>query len=691
MDSTSSGTRMYLIVFPRMRTEGRFQNDEPSLEVRIASTSVSPFFSSIRMGQPVADFNKDSGSMLGMLVVGAARRRREGRPFLNSHFSQFVLFAQRGEPASNTQRIAQIDMSQLAALHARIQQLEADNASLASAAEQAAALAEEYAADAARYRHSQNHTEQRLHDEISDASRRKDRRIHRLSALLSEEKDRVQQLEQRVEQLEQLYDVSTQMETTLQASVTALQQQMERSSPSPQPVADAPFLLTTIRAQHVAVPLELLNSYFPEPDALGADIRAYQLFLRAHSIRAIATYARHHIPTPNPDPQQTLSSPQQTFAQSALHLFGKLVWLMRDLVAWCFEEADDVPFRAVKLHDATVTLEQRAANVFEQLFEMQQQHISTSCTPEYATMNTELLEMAMDAITDLLPSSPVHPTSAGNEDDLSMLIREAAIQRARTVRDGLINASRNAEASDQLESKLNAARTKLRQRESELDDIKVRLSVYEDRMTKARDDAKLVETLKTQVTELEEQIAKAVDRGIPSESVRNVAEANSITPTETRTTDADQAINSSKRRVATPLAQLQQVQDVIHVRRQLLHTYLSDIQSDTNISTQPQVDLESMLHTRDTLSHALNDLRTAAANASVVTLDEDTLKVKRSGKSMSQKILLQAMAASCSNEDTLKQWRIERERFCDSKILKMEVSNDEMASTLKLMRGAMSL
>eukprot|EP00178_Gracilaria_changii_P020138 TRINITY_DN584_c1_g1_i2.p1 TRINITY_DN584_c1_g1~~TRINITY_DN584_c1_g1_i2.p1 ORF type:complete len:588 (+),score=104.38 TRINITY_DN584_c1_g1_i2:192-1955(+) len=587
-----------------------------------------------------------------------------------------------------------MSMNQLAALHARIQQLETDNASLASAAEQAAGLAEEYAADAARYRHSRNNTEQRLHDEISDASRRKDRRIQRLNTLLSEEKTRVQQLEQRVEELEQLYDVSTQMETTLQASLSVMQQQVQNASQSPSPVAPISFMLDIIRSQHASVPLELLISYFPHSDALSSDIKAYQLFLRAHSIHTIATYVQQHIL----NPPQTSSS-QQAFVQGALLLFDKLTSLTRDLLTWCFETADDVPFRAEKLHDPTLTLEQRATNVFEQLLEIQQQQrSSTSCTPEYATMNIELLEMAMDAIADILPVPSAPPTSSPNLGDLGALIRQAAEQRARNIRASLINASRSAEASVQLEDKLNAARTKLQQRESELDDMKVRLNVYEDRMTAARQDAKLLETLKTQVSKLEEQIANATNGDAPNESVQHVAEASSVTLQEPHAAHAgdqanhsQQSICSSKDCIPTPLAQLQQVQDVIHVRRQLLRTYLSDIRSDTALSQQPRADLQGMLQLRDTLSHALNDLRTAAASASVVTLHADTLEVKGRGASMSQKIMVQAMAASCSNENTLKQWRVERERVCDTSTIRMEVSEEQMASTLKLMRKVVSL
>lgn len=128
----------------------------------------------------------------------------------------------------------------------------------------------------------------------------------RLKALLWEEKDGVQCLAaQRVEKLEQLYDVSNQTSTTLQASVWALQWQMENCSQSTQPIAEVSFLLSTISAQYVAIPLELLNSYFPEPEALGADIKAYQLFLRTHLIHTIAIYARYHIPDPIPDHYQT--------------------------------------------------------------------------------------------------------------------------------------------------------------------------------------------------------------------------------------------------------------------------------------------------------------------------------------------------------------------------------------------------
>lgn len=102
------------------------------------------------------------------------------------------------------------------------------------------------------------------------------------------------------------------------------------------------------------------------------------------------------------------------------------------------------------------------------------------------------------------------------------------------------------------------------QRESKLDDIKVRHSVYEDRMSKAREDPRLVETLKTMVSKLEGLIANAADRDIPSESVRIVGAANKISlqakhtsQADTQTTGMEQSICSSKSCVATPLVQLQ--------------------------------------------------------------------------------------------------------------------------------------
>ncbi|CAN8070829.1 unnamed protein product [Agarophyton chilense] len=526
--------------------------------------------------------------------------------------------------------------TQLAALHARIQQLEADNASLASAAEQAAVLAEEYAADAARYRHSQNNTEQSLHDEISDASRRKDRRIQRLNVLLSEEKDRTQQLEQQVEDLEQLRELSNQMEITLQDSVSALQQQVEQASQSSSTVVDASFVLGTIRATHAMVPLEILNSYFPQSDTLQADFKAYYVFLRAHSIHTIATYAKDHFFDHFFNELQTSSS-QQAFIQCALNLFGKLAKLTAELLAWCFEKANDIPYRAGKIYDAVITLEQRTASLFEQLFEIQQRRGNASCTPEYVTINTELLEMAMDTIFDVLPAPPALITSA-NCSDLSSLIKKSATERAHNVCEGLINASRDADAHNELQVKLNAARTKLQQRERELDDMKVRLNVYEDRMTKARQDAKLSETLKIQVSKLEEQIANARDRDEPGKGVQSVAEADSklhddqqSRKTDNESTQTQKATSLSNNSVATPLTQLQQMKDIIHIRRQLLRTHLSDISSDTRESKDHRADLQDVLKVHSTLSCALNDLRAAAANASVVTLHPDTLKVKRGG------------------------------------------------------------
>ncbi|PXF45976.1 hypothetical protein BWQ96_04232 [Gracilariopsis chorda] len=104
----------------------------------------------------------------------------------------------------------------------------------------------------------------------------------------------------------------------------------------------------------------------------------------------------------------------------------------------------------------------------------------------------------------------------------------------------------------------------MQQRESKLDDIKVGHSVYEDEMSKAREDPKLVETLKTQGSKVEGLIANAADRDILSESVRIVGEANKMSlrakhtsQTDTQTTGMEQSMSSSNSCVATPLAQLQ--------------------------------------------------------------------------------------------------------------------------------------
>lgn len=492
-------------------------------------------------------------------------------------------------------------------LQARIRQLEADNASLATAADQAAALAEEYAGDAARYRAANNSSQTALVNELTDATRRKDRRIQRLTTLLDNEKKRAEGLQRRVEELEQVneYPVHNVKEARdLSQTVDDRPTRQDKSPPVPS--------CTPIKV------LSALESILP-PDVRGI-FAAFRVFFISESVRAWTTHV-------------SLASKSETGDGDFAKLAKLIDETVRRSVAWCFASPPNLAERGIMLEKGMSSLEERVEALSREIAEGQ----SHRWTAEYSQMKQDLVGMPIEVLKSVVPGSW---TRVQNEDEMDF--HEICTEQARHMKGILTSEEREVhkKAMEELNSKLNAVRLTLEQKNRELDDLHVRTSIFKERLDASRKDKENMKALQDKLTTVDKElaVAKATAKKAEMEPF-----ADSPSAKVEKQPRQPEVFKSGLQE--SPRERAKRTNETVRLRRMLVRSQMADLQSRTSLSDDADARLRETMQVRNAVSKALNDARTAASMARVVRLDPETLEPKIEGVTMSRKTILQSLGA----------------------------------------------
>lgn len=511
-------------------------------------------------------------------------------------------------------------------MRARIRELEAENASLAAAAEEAATLAEAYAQDAARWRAASNGCDEGAGlVEIADAARRKERRIERLTAQLAEERDTSRRLVSRVAELEELKVLAEEMEETLQQSLAAVQDAHGEQRYS----RDADGAEGVVLAKQY---LDAISSFLPPEIAVEGDIDALHLSLLMKSVVGCHGRCVDLLQGTVPALAAALEA-----AESALHR----------ATMWCFEDSAQIPIRAAAMRPAAASLEERTRAL---VADIQSVENAQSWNAEYVQMKVGLLTMAVDSVLALVPESFRIPTSTALD------LRVALEPRVKDIRERLAGlATSSAHASNlarESASRADVASTLLQQRERELEDVRVRAGVFEDRLAAATVAVTKGEELKAQIAHLENQLElaqQAQDEQVLAAVVQvqrdadRIAEPSVDSEQEMRTNEHG---GDSQRLVEfrLGLALDESRRSANRLRRQLTERRLADLVASQEVSTERVERMQKRRVARDAMSKALSLAKSSAASAHVVRLDPETLEPQTRGATMSSKGLLQSLA-----------------------------------------------
>lgn len=538
-------------------------------------------------------------------------------------------------------------------LRARIRQLEEDNASLSTAAEQAAALAEECAADASRYRSSMQCSDQAVINELKDAQRRKDRRIVRLTTLLEQKEQQLDQVESRVSELEDLKQVAEEMEHVLRASLLALGGDTSQKG-------DSEFArgVTGVTASV----LSAVEDYFPERMEIQEDMAAFRLYARAHVIDCLA---------------ERIAGQMRNCTNESLRSCGELcenaVSTIRSATRWCFANENTLVQRMRMLQPGVETLEQRVVGLFHEVALMADGH---TWRGEVARMKTDLIVLAIESVRGVV----IHGEGA-EERVCEIDIRDVCRKRARIVRERgvCVDDGGDERKVEELNSRLNAARVKLERAEVELEDLRVRNCVFEERVRGAVADQREMKALRERVKEVEMQLrernALSITNNVSDTKAKDVATTDVDTaqlPEQDSPVRPRDSFDSTRNaNVPTPLQEPYDGAKMTRLRRKLLHHQLADLHVDAT-ETQAFHSRQNDITIHQALSQALHNARQAASMARVVRLDRETLQLCTRGATMSRKEILQSLAVV--RDMKTREWRQKVEHCAE--LREIRVSGD---------------
>lgn len=568
-----------------------------------------------------------------------------------------------------------------AALESRILQLEVENTELSAAASEAAALAEEYAADAAAYRRQRasGPADAALVNELTDAARRKDRRINRLNTLLASEKDNAQRLQNKVQELTELNALADEMEETLRKSVSTLQQSLADAGGrgSAGGALDSGVdKLTDVRVHVADAVVQSLSRYFPDAARVQGDVAAFGALRSAVATLHMASSLSGKLS------RGGFGAHEEDF----LELFGSISLAAETAVRWCFDDAKLISTRGPSVEKELRALEEHTRTLCADFASAADVR---NWADDFAHMKLDLVSMALDTLNALVPPRFERPTGAHSAEALVADITRAAHVRASEIAGSLKHCS-DADKSDseqfvELRSKLDTAKSKLERKCRELGDLRVRTSVFEERLSSTLDDAKEITALRQKVSDLEAELA-ASKEALIAKCGKEGAEG------ETREESRDRQSNDADAAVVVPrhLDIIDEAKESARLRRLLVHRHLADIQTlplSTNVNEQ--LTFEKNHAVCETVRTALDNAREAASNARAIRLNADTLQPNTRGATMSRKVLLQAI--SLATRHLPNDNKQNRRDSAQHHVLKLSNASEEVHSVASALRQSLCL
>lgn len=493
----------------------------------------------------------------------------------------------------------------VASLHARIRQLEADNASLSHAAAEAAALVEEYAADAAAYRRGQP-ADAHLVTELTDAARRKDLRIQRLTSMVDAERARSGQMQERLSELEEMLHIADEMERTLRLSLDIMTKDKGVGSREDALKEAAEVWKLALKGLKACVPGGLFGEEFEGLDALKTGTEALSL---AKQLKI------------------SLSRCGFQWESDLTAVVNDGCVAVERALRWCFEEpATRGALVMAEVCNWKTRLEKAAEAV--------DTGEASRWTAEFAHMKKGLLQMAVETLDGIVPRGYVTVVNAG----LDVLLRDLEDSwrnRAEKVRQELRVVKHDVESGSNamnLQKKLDITRNTLSRRNNELEDIRVRVQVFEGRLQEALQEGKQLAAYKQRVSELEKLLS-----------------SGKVVATENRNGE-DSPENPSggreRRRAASDHAAHRHYEDVeasreaARLRRVLVRRHLADLQTSArSMDMASHETLGKETEYRKSMRETIENARLSASNASIMKLDPETLlpkerKISRQGETV---------------------------------------------------------
>lgn len=355
--------------------------------------------------------------------------------------------------------------------------LQAENASLSEAADEAANLAESLASDNAKLRTKLS--------SLSESSARKDRQISRLTSQIQDSEEtittlhhRINDLSTQVDELKQLSSVTDEIELVLRRTVQTLQQritsmQNAASSLSQQPRSSN---LCVPSSTHVISPhVTLVAAFRTHADILAlfsqspVNAAVFLALANASAIIALAlsALADHSSRASCADP---LSNP-----------LASATVLANTAAKFLLSDSSHAVERARLIDEALILLRNRISDIAQ----------SRASTPVSAMsppngvrdVTRELLEIAVSALSAILPAttdmigtgsnSPFEP-QGGLTKEAHASLRQIACENS-----SISNMKNKAETTTDIDLQVSRLKQVLKRRERELDDLRVRHAAFE--------------------------------------------------------------------------------------------------------------------------------------------------------------------------------------------------------------------
>eukprot|EP00177_Eucheuma_denticulatum_P000178 GFKZ01000317.1.p1 GENE.GFKZ01000317.1~~GFKZ01000317.1.p1 ORF type:complete len:552 (-),score=94.44 GFKZ01000317.1:467-2122(-) len=487
----------------------------------------------------------------------------------------------------------------VASLHARIRQLEVDNASLSHAASEAAALVEEYAADAAAYRRS-HPADTHVVTELTDAARRKDLRIQRLTSSLDAERGRSRQMQQRLRELEEMLQIGDEMEKTLKQSLDIMNKNKRVASREEGLEERTQVWKLALNGLKACMPEGVLGEEFDGLDALKT------------GIEALGTSKRL---------ENSLSGCSFQWETDFTAVVSNGCVAVERALRWCFEEPAT---RGTIVMAEMSNWKVRLGKVAEAV----ETGEAIRWTAEFANMKKGLLEMAVERLDGIVPRVYVAVVNAGL-DVLLRDLQDSWQNRAKKVRQELRLVQNGVENGDDvlsLQKKLDITRNTLSRRTNELEDVRVRLQVFEGRLQEAVREGKQLAVCKQRVAELEKLLS--IEKDAVTETQNNGDSKQSHGGGFERSrASADQAAHRHYKEVEAS-------NEASRLRRVLIKRHLADLRTRARSAAVVQVETpEKNAEYRKAMRKTIENVRLSASNASIVKLDPETLLPKEHMKS----------------------------------------------------------
>ncbi len=536
----------------------------------------------------------------------------------------------------------------------QIRALRSENESLTAAAEVVAAVTEEYAADASRWRKMVKRLNgvtdiESAFNELSDASRRKDNRIERMASEASDLRRQLEEKTKRIEALEALNSLSADIEQTLRDQIDILRG-TSRAVPA-----------SANRIRSLGATCDKCGTLLDCIDAVLRPVAKNDVaFVRLRSLSRVLFHAQMAVDECKAGiAAMSRFAPQEKQEVVEVLSFAKV--RTENMRAWAISLPESANANCEKVLGAIVRIEQQVRLLM--------QAIRNSSSPgmvlrAVTKMQCTLLYKAANSLMNTLPLSYRSAESPAISVVLTNTISEIVSQELASSSKELsrrISDSATQTAVNQAE----ILTTQLAKKEEELGDAQVRVKVFEERLSialHAKEEAdKLrvaLDKKESEMMALREELSQAslklaaMDTSTGAvqqlENSATHSSQNTDAPVTTgrRLTDAtvlEHALDDHKRRIQ-------------RTRTEVMAHFLADLSSPNDARLQQE--MQHLTDMKSGMKSALLLCKRSAASSQVVRLDPKTLRPLVDGVSLSRNSLISSVALARRELENLSTMKI---------------------------------